>query len=48
MVPRLRWHLEVEGWLVAGFDRVAGRHIDLTPGSAGLPAGDQQDPRRRR
>jgi hypothetical protein len=37
LVPRLRWQIETEGWLVAGFDRVAGRHVNLAPGSADLP-----------
>ncbi|WP_328476843.1 hypothetical protein OHA21_22960 [Actinoplanes sp. NBC_00393] len=35
--PRLRWHVERDGWLLLGFDPVAGRHIDLTPGSPDLP-----------
>lgn len=36
VAPPLRWHAEVDGWLVLGFDHVAGRHADLSPGSADL------------
>lgn len=37
LVPRLRWHHEAQGWLIAAFDHAAGRHADLRPGSADLP-----------
>ncbi|MGW5050125.1 phosphotransferase family protein [Actinokineospora sp. NPDC004072] len=37
ITPRLRWHTEVGGWLLLGFDHVPGRHADLSPGSADLP-----------
>jgi hypothetical protein len=37
VAPRLRWRTEVDGWLLLGFDRVAGRHADLSPGSPDLP-----------
>jgi hypothetical protein len=34
---RLRWHIEdVAGWNLLGFDYVAGRHADYTPGSPDL------------
>jgi hypothetical protein len=35
--PRLRWHVEECGWVVLGFDRAPGRHLDVTPGSPDLP-----------
>jgi hypothetical protein len=35
--PRLLWHVEAEGWNVLGFEQVAGRHADYSPGSADLP-----------
>ncbi|WP_229705696.1 hypothetical protein [Micromonospora sonchi] len=38
IAPRLLWHVEQDGWLVAGFEHVAGRHADLRPGSADLSA----------
>ncbi|WP_229908126.1 phosphotransferase family protein [Amycolatopsis oliviviridis] len=34
--PKLRWRTETDGWLLLGFDHVAGRHADLAPGSADL------------
>ncbi|MEV4488652.1 hypothetical protein AB0K04_00875 [Micromonospora coxensis] len=34
--PRLRWTIERSGWLLLGFDHVAGRHPDLAPGSPDL------------
>jgi phosphotransferase family enzyme len=37
IAPRLRWRAEVDGWLLLGFDRVPGRHADLSPGSPDLP-----------
>jgi hypothetical protein len=38
VAPRLRWHFEVEGWLVLGFDHVPGRHAVLSPSSPDLTA----------
>ncbi|MET8088562.1 hypothetical protein [Micromonospora sp. NPDC005220] len=35
--PRLLWTVERDGWLLLGFEHVAGRHPDLTPGSPDLP-----------
>jgi Ser/Thr protein kinase RdoA (MazF antagonist) len=37
VAPRLLWRAEAEGWLLLGFEHVAGRHIDLAPGSPDLP-----------
>jgi hypothetical protein len=37
-MPRLLWQVERNGWLLLGFEYVAGRHPDLAPGSADLPA----------
>src|SRR5690348_5949367 len=37
-MPRLLWQVERDGWILLGFDYVAGRHPDLAPGSADLPA----------
>jgi len=37
-MPRLHWQVEVDGWLVLGFEYVEGRHPDLSPGSPDLPA----------
>lgn len=37
LVPRLRWHVKADGWLLAGFDKAPGRHADLSPGSPDLP-----------
>jgi hypothetical protein len=34
--PRFRWVVEVEGWLLLGWDHIAGRHPDLSPGSPDL------------
>ncbi|GAA1247796.1 hypothetical protein GCM10009676_37510 [Prauserella halophila] len=36
--PRLRWTFERHDWVVAGFEQVAGRHADLSPGSPDVPA----------
>ncbi|GLW29073.1 phosphotransferase [Actinoplanes regularis] len=36
-VPRLRWHVEAAGWILLGFDRAPGRHLDVAPGSSDLP-----------
>jgi hypothetical protein len=35
-MPRLRWQVESDGWLLLGFDYVDGRHPDLSPGSSDL------------
>jgi hypothetical protein len=37
LAPRLRWHVEVAGWLVAVFDHAPGVCADLRPGSPDLP-----------
>ncbi|WP_233413298.1 hypothetical protein [Nucisporomicrobium flavum] len=37
-VPRLRWHIEADGWTVVGFECVEGRYPDVSPGSPDLPA----------
>lgn len=37
IVPRLRWTVEKDGWLLLGFDHADGRHADLTVGSPDLP-----------
>ncbi|MEV2240804.1 hypothetical protein [Micromonospora sp. NPDC049891] len=36
VVPRLRWTINQDGWLLLGFDYAAGRHPDLVPGSPDL------------
>lgn len=33
VAPALRWHVDVAGWNVLGFDHVEGRHPDYSPGS---------------
>lgn len=35
-VPRLLWQVDRDGWLLLGFEHVAGRHPDLAPGSSDL------------
>jgi hypothetical protein len=35
--PRLRWQVETGGWVLNGFDKASGRHVDVSPGSADLP-----------
>jgi hypothetical protein len=35
-MPRLRWQVEQDGWLLLGFEHVDGRHPDLAPGSPDL------------
>jgi hypothetical protein len=35
--PRLRWHVETDGWNLLGFDHVSGRRVDYSPGSPDLP-----------
>jgi len=35
-MPRLRWQVESDGWLLLGFEYVDGRHSDLSPGSSDL------------
>jgi len=37
VAPRLLWQVEAEGWNVLGFEHVAGRHADYSPGSPDLP-----------
>ncbi|WP_190812922.1 phosphotransferase family protein [Saccharopolyspora pogona] len=37
VAPRLLWQVEVDGWLLLGFEHVPGRHADLSPGSPDLP-----------
>ena len=37
-MPKLLWQVEHHGWLLLGFEYVAGRHPDLAPGSSDLPA----------
>jgi Phosphotransferase enzyme family len=34
--PNLRWRIEVDDWLLLGFDHVPGRYADLSPGSSDL------------
>ncbi|HEX5200918.1 MAG TPA: hypothetical protein VFW27_13385 [Actinoplanes sp.] len=36
-VPRLRWAIEGEGWLLHGYQHIPGRHADLAPRSVDLP-----------
>ncbi|TCO64963.1 phosphotransferase [Actinocrispum wychmicini] len=38
LAPRLLWHLDVDGWLLLGFEYVSGYHANLSPGSPDLPA----------
>jgi hypothetical protein len=38
LVPRVRWTVEQDGWLLVGYEHVTGRHPDLSPGSPDLPA----------
>lgn len=37
LAPRLLWQVETEGWLLLGFEHVAGQHANLSPGSPDLP-----------
>lgn len=37
-MPRLRWQVDQDGWLLLGFEHIDGRHPDLAPGSTDLPA----------
>ncbi|HUQ61861.1 hypothetical protein [Lentzea sp.] len=37
LAPHLLWRVEQDGWLLLGFQYVAGRHADLSPGSPDLP-----------
>jgi hypothetical protein len=37
VAPRLLWHVDADGWNVLGFEHVAGRHADYSPGSPDLP-----------
>ncbi|TDC27655.1 aminoglycoside phosphotransferase [Micromonospora sp. 15K316] len=34
--PAVRWHFEVDGWLVVGVEHLDGPHLDLSPGSPDL------------
>jgi hypothetical protein len=36
-VPRLRWQVETDDWLLLGFEHVEGRYPNLAPGSPDLP-----------
>lgn len=36
LAPRLLWTVEVDGWLLLGFEHIQGRHADLAPGSPDL------------
>ncbi|HEY9476726.1 MAG TPA: phosphotransferase [Mycobacteriales bacterium] len=38
IAPRLLWQVETGGWHLLGFEHVAGRHADYSPGSPDLPA----------
>ncbi|MFD2690592.1 phosphotransferase [Streptomyces phyllanthi] len=35
--PRLYWHIEVDGWILLGYETLTGRQADYTPGSPDLP-----------
>lgn len=37
LAPRLLWRVEMDGWLLLGFEYAAGHHADLSPGSPDLP-----------
>ncbi|WP_410654143.1 phosphotransferase [Amycolatopsis sp. lyj-112] len=37
VAPRLLWSIEVDDWLLLGFQHITGHHTDLSPGSADLP-----------
>lgn len=37
VAPRLLWEIEADGWLLLGFEHIAGRHPDLSPASPDLP-----------
>ena len=39
--PAVEWQFEAAGWLVVAFERLDGRHADLTPGSPDLNRLDQ-------
>jgi hypothetical protein len=34
--PAVKWHFEVAGWLVVGYEHCEGPHADLSPGSPDL------------
>lgn len=34
--PRQRWHLDIDGWTLIGWEHQPGRHADLAPGSPDL------------
>ncbi|GAA4845297.1 hypothetical protein [Saccharopolyspora rosea] len=35
--PRLIWYVDVDGWVINGYDYAEGHHADLSPGSPDLP-----------
>lgn len=37
LAPRLLWTVECAGWVLLGFENVAGSHADLSPASPDLP-----------
>jgi hypothetical protein len=37
LAPRLLWDIEVDGWLLLGFEHVSGQHANLSPDSPDLP-----------
>lgn len=37
LAPRLLWDIEVDGWLLLGFEHVTGQHANLSPDSPDLP-----------
>jgi hypothetical protein len=37
IAPRLLWTIEVDSWLLLGYEHIDGRHADLSPGSPDLP-----------
>ncbi len=36
LAPRVQWEVETGGWLLVGFEYVAGRHLEYAPGSPDL------------
>ncbi|WP_329387993.1 aminoglycoside phosphotransferase [Streptomyces sp. NBC_01716] len=38
LAPALLWQVDAGGWIVAGYEFISGRHPDLSPGSADIPA----------
>lgn len=37
LAPRLLWQFETDGWLILGYEHVAGHYADFCPGSTDLP-----------